>query len=511
MYRSCDFDLQQPLPWNEQALIQDLGLNTLFRAMARDDDFLFNIAKSAVLLSLTDIDTILYRQDILKDCLKNPDVVRNIYDITVELIQEKKKNWYYSILSHYPDSIVHGAVGLMQIFVRLLKKLRHIADEHAHKFSSEGFKQFFSMLRRELDDDYLDEIQEHLRHLQFKNGVFISAELGKGNEGTNYLLCKPDDRKQGWLKHFFANRLPSYTFTIHERDEGGFRALEELRHLGLNSVANAVAQSADHVESFFKMLRVEVGFYVGCLNLHDQLTRKREPVCFPSPAPANERKHTFIGLYDVCLSLRLQQMVVGNNLSGDNKDLVIITGANQGGKSTFLRSIGLAQLMMQCGMFVPAKSYSSNIASALITHYKREEDIAMVSGKLDEELARMSEIVDHLAPNSLLLLNESFSATNEREGSEIARQITRALMEKRIKIFFVTHLYDFSSTLAQAKMKAVLFLRAERYADGARTFKIIEGEPLATSYGVDLYNEIFVEKTNRHNETDLSSDPRVAQ
>jgi DNA mismatch repair ATPase MutS len=55
----------------------------------------------------------------------------------------------------------------------------------------------------------------------------------------------------------------------------------------------------------------------------------------------------------------------------------------------------------------------------LFTHYKREEDTAMESGKFDEELSRMSTIVDELTPDAMVLFNESFAATNEREGSEI--------------------------------------------------------------------------------------------
>jgi DNA mismatch repair ATPase MutS len=66
----------------------------------------------------------------------------------------------------------------------------------------------------------------------------------------------------------------------------------------------------------------------------------------------------------------------------------------------------------------------------------------MTSGKFDEELGRMSEIVDAITPNSIVLFNESFAATNEREGSEIARQIVNALLEKQVKVFYVTHLYE---------------------------------------------------------------------
>jgi DNA mismatch repair ATPase MutS len=116
----------------------------------------------------------------------------------------------------------------------------------------------------------------------------------------------------------------------------------------------------------------------------------------------------------------------------------------------------------------------------------------MKGGKLDEELSRMSGIVDQIMPGSMVLFNESFAATNEREGSEIARQITCALVGKRIKVFFVTHLYEFANGLFEKRMDNAIFLRAERQADGGRTFKLVEGEPLQTSYGDDLYQLIFV-------------------
>jgi DNA mismatch repair ATPase MutS len=115
----------------------------------------------------------------------------------------------------------------------------------------------------------------------------------------------------------------------------------------------------------------------------------------------------------------------------------------------------------------------------------------MKSGKLDEELGRMSSIVDSLEPHSLVLLNESFASTNEREGSEIARQIIRALLEAGVKIFCVTHLFDLAQGFHAAHMRNAVFLRAERLADGRRTYRLVEGEPLPTSFGEDLYQRIF--------------------
>jgi DNA mismatch repair ATPase MutS len=187
--------------------------------------------------------------------------------------------------------------------------------------------------------------------------------------------------------------------------------------------------------------------------------------------------------------------VIGNDANAGGKDLIIITGANRGGKSTLLRSIGLAQLMMQCGSFVPGSSFRSDVCTGIFTHFKREEDHTMSSGKFDEELHRMSEIVDHLTPHSMVLFNESFAATNEREGSEISRQIVSALLERGIRVIFVTHLYEFSRGLYEKGMKNALFLRAERNPDGERTFRVKEGEPLQTSYGEDLYHTIFAGTT----------------
>jgi len=506
MYKDHDFDLQRKLPPNEQALTQDLELNTLFNAMALGDEFLFEVAKKTFLSGLNnDPDTILYRQNILKDCLKNSSIVRDMYALAVESIESKRKS-YWGIFSRYPAGILHNSIDVLQIFVDMLKKLRSIANEHADKFESEGFTAFFAMLKKELGDEYFANVQNRLSELKFREGVLISAELGKGNKCANYILRKLQDKKQSWMKRIFARfrrvicnclhipfseKPPGFTFYIHPRDESGARALSELKDRGINLVANALAQSTDHILSFFNMLRTELAFYIGCVNLQRQLVQMREPISFPLPAAPGERRHAFKGLYDVCLALTLERKIVGNDVNADNKDPVIITGANQGGKSTFLRSIGLAQLMMQCGMFAPAESFRANVCDGLFTHYKREEDTTMKSGKLDEELGRMSDIVDNITSNSMLLFNESFAATNEREGSEIARQITCALLEKRIKVFYVTHLYEFAHGFYDKKMEDAIFLRAERQTDGGRTFKLIEGEPLQTSYGEDLYNRIF--------------------
>jgi DNA mismatch repair ATPase MutS len=490
MYRDRDFDPEEEPPPGASDLVQDLELETLFRAMAGGDPFLFEVARRAVLSSLGDPPAVLYRQAILKDCIKNAAIVRALYDLAVDAIERERKN-YWGLLSRHPGFILHRSVDVLRLFVEMLRRLRREAEAHAVGFESEGFRTLFATLKRELDDEYLGVVEAHLSRLKFRRGMLLSARLGKGNTGLDYVLRKPNERGRPWIRRLLPQRSPAYSFTIHERDEAGARALSALKDRGIAVVANALAQSNDHILSFFRMLRTELAFYVACLNLYEKMSARGAPPSFPLPVPCEERRHRAQGLYDLCLALVSGRSVVGNDLDADDKDLFVITGANEGGKSTFLRSVGISQLMMQCGMFVPARSYSANMGSGLFTHYKREEDATMRAGKLEEELQRTSEIVGRLSPNSIVLFNESFQSTNEREGSEIGRQILAALLESRVKVFFVTHMVDLAGSLHEKKIGNLLYLRAERLEDGTRTFKILPGLPLATSYGKDLYEDIF--------------------
>jgi DNA mismatch repair ATPase MutS len=482
-------ELRQALPWNQAALRQDLGLDILFHAMARGDRFLFDVVQIGVLSSVSDLDTILYRQEAYEDCARNAQIVRDMYQIAIDAIDGERKNYW--TFARTPSGVLHRALEVLQVFVGTLKRLRNIADRNAERFNSAAFSTLLSMLQVELSDDYFADIEDHLNRLMFRAGVLISAGLGKGNKVKNYVLRRPHRDDRGWLTRLLAEKPPSYSFQLHPRDETGAQALTRLQDQGVNLVANALAQSTDHILSFFQMLRAELAFYIGCLNLHARLTELGEPVCFPAPTPAGKRTLSFANLHDVSLALSMGKPVVGNDLKADSKDLIIVTGANTGGKSTFLRSVGLAHLMMQAGMFVSAKSFASEMSNGLLTHFKREEDAAMESGKWDEELSRMSEIVDNLVPNVFVLFNESFASTNEREGSEIATQIVNALLDRGVRVFFVTHLYQFAIGFAARNMRNASFLRAERNADGTRPFKLVEAQPLQTSYGPDLYESIF--------------------
>jgi len=496
LVRDGEFDWSRPLPWNAEALNVDLSLHTLFSAMAGDDATILESVQKVVLGATTsDRDTIQFRQDILREALHHEAMVQELYVIATEAIDKAKKRYIGSTLSRYPHWVLSDAIELMETFSYLLGRIRKIADRHGHHFSSAGWVSFFGRIQDELNDAYFQDMASHLRALRMRGPTLLSAGLNNWSRPADYILHNSPaaQKRTFWQRlwtYFFPPKPSSNSFSIHPRDEAGARALQRIHDEGIAFVAVALAQAQDHIRDFFNSFRLELAFYLGSVNLYRRLTEKGEPVCFPTTIDGANRLMSCQALYDASLALTVKRRVMGNSVEVGG-DLIVITGANQGGKSTFLRSAGLAQLMMQAGLIVGAETFSASLCQGIFTHYKREESAALESGKFDEELARMSEIVDRLAPHALVLFNESFAATNEREGSEVAYQIINGLLDCHVCVICVTHLYDLARRLHEASGGNTLFLRPERLPDGKRTFRLLPGEPLLTSYGIDLYRTIF--------------------
>ncbi len=486
LFSDKDFDSNISLPSNTEDLTKDLGLDVLFDTMSQDDDFILDIIKKVIMNSCIDIKTLYYRQDILKDCLENKEIVREIYEIPIRMKENKRRYWWGIFGSKSPDNLVNEGRYTLEATLESLKELKSISLQYSEKFKSDGFKRFFSMIEKELDDAYIKEVEWHLENLKFEKGILLSVTAGEGNQAQDYILCKT--KNKSFFEKIF-NKKRVFSFKLHPRDEAGAKVLENIRNMGLSSIANIVASSANHVEKFFNKLQQELAFYIGCLNLAETLVKFNINLCFPKFFPFEQKRIYFDNLKDISLSLLKNGNVIGNKLLGENKLLFIIMGINKGGKTTFLRSIGQSILMAQAGMFVVADSFETNVFNSVFTHFRREEDKSLKHGKFEEELVRINNIVNQIRENSVILFNESFSSTNEYEGSEIAYQIVKTFLDNNIDVFFVTHMYELARYFMENQKTK--FLEAKKDEQGKLNFKIYEGKPSKTSLAMDLYLKIF--------------------
>ncbi|MDT3396854.1 hypothetical protein RKE29_09390 [Streptomyces sp. B1866] len=489
MSADADFDPAAPPPAGHAEVTADLGLEDLWSGMARGDERILAAARAAVLHPLTDPAAIAYRQDVLADCLDHAAAVRSLYDLAAEAVAAEGA-LLRGAAAGRSEALLGRSLRSLEVFTDHLRRLRAFVTAHSARFRSTGFVRLFAAIADNVDEDYLRAVAQAVEQLQFEHGIAATARLGDDNRSVGFRLYQPPGKSRRSLANR-ALRASRLSYAVLGQDESDWRALAAFRGRMLADVADAVARSADHVRGFFRALRDELAFYAGCVNLAETLTGLGMPVCRPEVRDAAEGALAARELYEPCLALRRGGPVVGSDLDADGVGLIMVTGTNRGGKSTYLRAVGLAQLMAQCGMFTGARRFAASAADGVLTHFRREEDRTMSSGRLDEELTRMSGLVDRLRPGSLLLCNESFVSTNEREGSDIAEEILRALTESGVRVVFVTHLYDLARRLEQGHSGRRLFLSAGRDAGGGATFRIVPGPPRPTAHGADLYARVF--------------------
>lgn len=483
---------------NENDMVKDLNLDVVFDAMAQGDPYLHMTARNVVLDSLTDIDAITYRQNVLKDSLDNKLAVTGFYNIASDVLQESayyrqanKPSFSKMVSVSYK---IRNSAALLELLVVNLERLKSLTGRYEKQFSSKGLLTFWTQLQTLLPEPFFLRMQKHIEDLKFisEGGkIIIGSQIGIGLKGTGHILrsisgCTSSKSNSGKKNLGTAanNEIPLDNIRLVNN-------AKEIEDAGLVHILRLINCFNDTILHFFELLRYESGFYLGCINLNTLLEKQNAALSFPVPADINQRNLVFDKLYDLSLFIKEKKCLVSNALDAVNKNLYIVTGANQGGKSTYLRSIGIAQILMQCGLFVPAVLFNSNICDKIFTHFTREEDAGMNSGKLDEELQRMNHVINCITPHSFVLLNEPFATTTERDGSIIASEIIEALNELDVKSIFVTHLFEFSNSLFKRKLPGAVFLRAERNDNGDRTFCINMGQPLLTSYGEDLFNNVI--------------------
>ena len=469
---------------SRDALRRDLDLRTAVLGIAGRDDVIYETLMEQLFTPLLEPELLRYRHETLRDVLAHPEETMRLYRICLEAdhMREGRVNW----LQNYDVSTTfQGAVNYLLNFSTLLRLLRSLAEKYMPLFKSTGFLGLFRSLLEELTDEYLESIRRELEGQNLVDGVFFSAGLNEALETVDYVM----HRREKPIKdlHIFKGQL--YRLGKEANDDKDGSDITARQERAVNRVANALAQSAEYLASFFDLLRKELAFYIGGLRFTQKMQELGMPWCIPVLTAADSDSRRWEELYDVSLAFRNKAAVVGNTLTAENKRLYIVTGANQGGKTTFLRSFGQAQLMAQCGLPVGAKAYAAPYRRAVFTHFRQEEDRFLKSGKLDKELEWMDRIADHVRSRDLVLFNESFASTNEREGSEIGREIAEALVESGVEVVSVSHLHMFAASFRG--QEGVQYLRAERLPSGQRTFRLIPGEPEDTAYGEDIYRRIF--------------------
>jgi DNA mismatch repair protein MutS len=248
-------------------------------------------------------------------------------------------------------------------------------------------------------------------------------------------------------------------------------------------------------------------FYLGALKLIETLRACGLPVARPVVLDREQRRFQAAEIYNVDLALHLLKQsggkregigsrIVRNDFTQDEKGrIIILTGPNRGGKTTFLQAIGLAQVMMQAGLYVPARTSAMSVCDSVLTHYPALEKLEQGTGRFGEEARRIASLFASASRHSLILLNESLSSTSGGEGLFLARDIVRVMRMLGARALYATHLHGLAASAEQLNEDTqgesrVLSMVARIETEGSRpikpTFRIAPGPPEGRSYAIDL-------------------------
>jgi hypothetical protein len=243
-------------------------------------------------------------------------------------------------------------------------------------------------------------------------------------------------------------------------------------------------------------LMPEFIYYIRWAEYIEKMQAKGFKFCKPTviiPSEGSEKSMNAIGIYNMKLvdaNLLEEEPIVTNDIDfSDEHCLYMLTGANRGGKTTITQAVGQLFFMAQGGIYVPGFSFEYTPVDAIYTHFPADEDQTLDLGRLGEECKRFRTIFTDATKNSLLLLNETFSTTSFEEGYFIARDCSKAILEKGCRTIYNTHMHKLAYDIDELNDNNLPYKAASLIVasdNGVRSYKIRLAPPVGLSYAADI-------------------------
>jgi DNA mismatch repair protein MutS len=456
------------------ASAHDLGLDELIAAFTSDREHQKEIRDLFSRLP-RDPDVIIYRQAVLEDLLANPElaerfasllpVIDSLFAASYGL--EREMTWLHEVV---------WRVGELQNIIDCFEGMGEILRAVESRIHSEGLRILQEEIRTAQNDPtyqrLVKELPGLLSKLRGNASITIGVNLDSGLRPIQATLLSVNEKPftdQSLLNRLFGVRADregiAPLHSVPQHVEGPYSSpIDPLMVPLFADLANVLEKTAipiaDQLRQYgglhgqlFTNLRQGLIFYLGALRMIQRFQKLGLPMCRPQIAPAEERRCEVKDSYNVHLLLKHSRTeqetgsaIVRNDLLiGPDGHILILTGPNSGGKTTYVQGAGVLHILAQLGCYVPGTQAVISPLDYLFTHFPLEEKAELDTGRFGEEAMRLGKIFEQVTRHSLVLLNETLSSTSFSESLYLAQDIVRILRRVGARAIYATHLHELAN------------------------------------------------------------------
>lgn len=521
------------------AAAHDLGLDEIIAAFTPDREHQKEIQELFSRLP-RDPGVITYRQAVLEDLLANPKLVERFASLlpVIDSLFEYRGTYR----SHREMTWLHEVVrrtGELQNMTDCFEGMGEILRSVEGRIHSEGLRELSEEIRKAQNDpkyqSLVKELPELLSKLRGCASITIGVNLDTSLRPIQASLLSVNDKPftdQTLLNRLFGLRKGSEGIaplhSVPRRNVEGPYALPIDSELGWGAepmmvplfadlakvlertaipIAEQLSQYASLNGKLFMNLRQGLLFYLGAIRFIRRFQKMELPMCRPQIVPAEERRCEAGASYNVHLVLKHLELedgtrpaIVENDiLLGPDEHILILTGPNQGGKTTYMQGVGVLHILAQAGCYVPGMQACLSPLDHLCTHFPLEEKPDSDAGRFGEEASRLGKIFEQVTRHSLVLLNESLSSTSFGESLYLAQDLVRILRRIGTRAIYSTHLHELANRVDElnhsvpgdSKIISVVSSPVDTVlgandVEVNRTYKLERRPPLGQSYAREI-------------------------
>lgn len=499
-------------PTTDPTWARDLRLDDLISAFAAEPRYAGFIRQTLTALT-TDAEVIAWRQAVLSDLLSNTPLAGTIEGLLPRFADLRQGRALLGQRQRPPLLETADRLAELDLFINTAQRL-HSALQSA-TLRAAALLTLRDQLARLINDPNFAALRDELpalqRPLQKLASLTIGVNLDAQLQPISAVLLGINEQPFGEPRSFLNKLIGQRSDPNDESPIAPLHSLPEERQYRLLSplfqdlerIVSSIVQPV--ARSLGKYVRIssaplaslehELAFYLSALRLVQMLRGRGVALAQPQVAPLEARLTQIEGLVNLHLILRQPKVTpIANDAHFDESGrIAILTGPNSGGKTTYLQAVGLAHVLFQAGLPIPARSAQLSPVDAIFTHFPSLE--THQQGRLAEEASRLRHICLRATAHSLVLMNESLSSTVASEATYLAQDVLCGLRTIGVRAVYATHLMDLADQIGEMHsmvdggsdlFSLVAGVRLDADANGQPTFQIARGAPQGRGYAREI-------------------------